>query len=220
MKQLLQSALLIALLAAVSIPKLMAQDSNNTKFEHVKNLLAATEQGMKSILPQTPDAVAENVRLLRRLPEFRTLESDMNDYWKPVVMNLPSIAPTETSQVILVQACSNITPGSYVHFLDEMATLYEERKISKMLFMRAIYPDSRLRYVLQDNYKNKDVVRFCEQAKRVLADEPQTINMFNAILSGQAKQVLDDMRKGGGETSPEVKIESGTTFSAGGTGSQ
>jgi hypothetical protein len=196
----------------------MAQQSDNNPVNVAKQLVAATEQGMKNILPGAPEAVAEKPALLRRIPEYQTLENRINVLWKPAVMNLATVAPTEASQTILIQACGSLTPANYVKFLNQMATLYEQGRIPKILLTRAIYPNGKLRYILHDNYQNKDVIAFCQRAKKIWSNEPQTAKMFDAILSGEAKRGTDDMRKGGVEASTEVKIAPSAQASPQGTG--
>jgi len=100
-----------------------------------------------------------------------------------------------------------MTAENYVKFLNVMASLYEQKRISKDVLTVALYPEGRLEYVLDDNYQDKNVITFCQQAKKIWADDPQTVNMFDAILSGSSQQGINDMRKYGGGAPPEVKIE-------------
>jgi endonuclease/exonuclease/phosphatase (EEP) superfamily protein YafD len=193
--------------AAVASSRNLAQQPGDSSATVVKQLLAATEQQMAEILPDAPEAVAEKPALLQRIPEFRILEKDLDSSWRSAISNLATVAPTQTSQVILVQACARMAPMNYIKFLNEMALACEQKRISKALLQRAMSPDGRLEYILEDNYQNKDVIAFCQSAKRIWAADPQMVNMFNVILSGEAKRGIDDMRKGGGETAPEVKIE-------------
>jgi hypothetical protein len=199
--------ILMFLLAAITgSSDLAAQQLNNNQTDAVKQLLTAIEQGMKAQMPDAPDAVAERPALLRRIPEYRTLESEIDALWIPAFRNLATVAPTETSQLILVQAAGNMNPENYVNFLNDIASRYEQRSISEALLNRAINPDGKLEYILADNYQNRAVIEFCQRAKRIFANNPQMISMFDAILSGETEKGIADMRRGGGLNLPEIKL--------------
>jgi len=202
----MKTLLIIGLLLIAGTFNMPAQQIPKDALNSVKQLLAATEQKMKAQGADFPEAVAENVSMLRKIPEYGMLEKEADSFWKVATLNLSVVAPTETSKMIFVRACQSMTPGNYVKFLNEMASLYDEHRISKTVLTVALYPEGRLNHVLDDNYQNQDVVAFTQHAKHIWADDPQMVQMFNAISSGESKRGIDAMRKGGGETSTEVKI--------------
>lgn len=188
-----------------------AQQADNNTLEIVKQLVAATEEKMKAQGMDSPEAVAENVGMLRKIPEFRTVENSADTFWESGIKNLSRLAPSEISKLIFIRACQNMAPENYIKFLNEAASQYDQKNASKMLLKVAIYPDGKLRHILTDNFQDRGVINFCEHARRIWADDPQMVGMFNAILSGETKKGIDDMRKAGALNVPELKVGSSTT---------
>ena len=207
----MKTALMICLVAVAGTLNMTAQQTNNDTLQAVKQLVAATEEKMKAQGMDFPEAVAENVSMLRKIPEFKSIENGADAFWESGLKNLATVAPSPIAKIIFVHACQNMAPENYIKFLNEAASQYDQKNISKTVLTVAIYPNGKLECLLSDNYRNKDVINFCQHAQRIWADDPQMVDMFRVILSGEAKKSNDDMRKAGALNVPELKLGSSAT---------
>lgn len=202
---------MICLVAVAGTLNMTAQQPNSDTLQAVKQLVAATEEKMKAQGMDFPEAVAENVSMLRKIPEFKSVENGADAFWENGLKNLTTVAPSPIAKIIFFRACQNMAPENYIKLLNEAASLYEQKSIPRSLLTTAIYPDGKLEYILADNYQNKDVVAFCQRAKRIWSDDQSMVHMFDVILSGETKKSIDDMRKAGALNVPELKLGSSTT---------
>lgn len=186
-----------------SIPANPADSQTDT----VRKLLVTIEEKAGNLQQGIPaEAVLLSIKMLRTIPEFSMLEKSAESLWAESMRNLAQVAPSDFAKTAFFRACQNMSPENYVGFLNAAAFEYDRQVVSKQLLKVAIYPDGKLRHILTDNYRDKGVIEFCEHAKRIWADEPQMIAMFNSILSGKTKRGIDQMRRAGALNVPEIKI--------------
>jgi hypothetical protein len=160
------------------------------QLDAVKQLLAETEQRVKSTGVDEPKAIAENALNLWDIPAFQNIAKGANSLWEGAFDKIDDSAPSENEKMILVLACQGLDRDSYMRFLDKATALCEQGKLSKDALYAAFFPQVRLQHILEADYRNSRVIDLCERAKRIWADDPEKREMVDAVLRGNTGTAL------------------------------
>ena len=175
------------------------------RVQHIRSCLQIINEkaNAKKITPDTP-------QFLVRIPEFNALQNEADTIWEDALKNLSSVAPDGYTKSILISSFEGLSPENYLAFLNRALDMYNTQQIDKWEFLQAMGPVGRLNGLLDDNYRDPRVMAILEKAKKAFSNDPREVEVFNSMLSGKNKQMLDQKREAfrnlPGEAPPIVKL--------------
>jgi hypothetical protein len=177
----------------ISLSHIRAMTTEDAKQLVTGAVNAAKNQPFFPVIEE-PDTIGD----LESLGEFQLLKSKAEDVWKTMSDNLYAlniVAPTKEAKIILFQSFEGLSPESYLDFINKALGYYQLKLIDKNQFDGLIFlPQNNQRWFLSHNYQDPRVHRFLLRVKAVFANDQNTIDGVDHILSGRMQRADDAER--------------------------
>lgn len=159
----------------------------DTLKEQLKNLKAAA-------LTRQIDYI-NYPELLKSVPEYNALGTQIEAHWKVLLNNLESVAATDAEKHLFFDSLELLPPKTYIEALRELVVLRKAGTLSDTWLTRALFPQMQMSLILVDNYRDSSVIALLQSIKTIPDLDQKLSDSIDDVLNGEAKKTFDDMRE-------------------------
>ncbi|HSI14837.1 MAG TPA: hypothetical protein VK961_22480 [Chthoniobacter sp.] len=136
-----------------------------------------------------PIFAIENPHVLKKVPEFQELQTEVHESWPAAMSNLDAVAPSPMEKTILFIAMQSSSVDDYLRFLDRACELTTNHVLDRQLLKYALFPgDKNLRGLLDATHDRSITKSILRKAQILYADDQNMARYCSAALSGETER--------------------------------
>lgn len=154
-------------------------------------------------------------------PATIELEQVLLTDWRPLLQQLPQLAPTESLQTIFFVHARALPASDYIQFLNLSADMIQKHLIQNRLLLQwdLMPPEKNLQVLVIDDYTNPSVRALLLKYRAIFSNDPAAVKFVDSVLSGQAKKEFHEELEDWNRLRPQT-LNSTSSSPVGGRASQ
>lgn len=159
---------------------------------HIRALVDAATAEASKLGCRNAGMMLDNLMFLQDKAEFRALQDELVNSWKIAVLNLDAVADADMGKAIVLCSCWKLSEEDFVEFLSSTASLVEEGKLDRQLFLWCQSPfASDLSGFLVQNYQDPAVQDIILRSRSIFQDQPERVAYYDSMLTGESRRKLE-----------------------------
>lgn len=172
----------LILFAVLSIHSISVFAGETNELARLKTLISTATAYAEQSRCQSAANVVDRLKFWHYKPEFRALQNELHQSWRLAVSHLDDIAPTDMEKTIVLCSCWEIPEDEFIDFLNAIAQLTEDHKLSLQIFKWSKTPFVGPFYgYLLKRHADPEVRAFVLRSRRILENNPNLTDDYDPV---------------------------------------